>query len=261
MATGTSYDFAGKVALVTGGASGIGRATALAFGESRAWVAVADNDEDRGLQTVFMIQEAGGEGLFYKCDFSNLNSIHTLFAQIVKHQGKIDCAFNNAGIEGEDGSTVDCTEENWQKVIDFNLRGTWLCMKREILLMLNSGGGSIVNCSSISGIVGLQNTPAYVASNYGILGLTKTAALEFAKKNIRINAVCPGVIDTPMITRFTHDDPTIRKHLEECEPIGRIGRPEEVASAVLWLCSDQSSFVTGHSMAVDGGLGGTVERS
>lgn len=253
MAMGTSYDFAGKVALVTGGASGIGRATAFAFGESKAWVAVADIDEDRGLQTVFLIQEAGGEALFYKCDFADPKSIHNMFEQIVKHMGKIDCAFNNAGIEGEQGNTVTCTEENWQKTIDINLRGIWLCMKNELPLMLNAGGGTIVNCSSIAGLVGFQNSPAYVASKHGVVGLTKSAALEYAKNNIRINAVCPGVIETPMITRVTHDDPVARKELVESEPMGRLGKPEEIASTVLWLCSEQSSFVTGHSMVVDGG--------
>lgn len=253
MATGTSYDFGGKVVLVTGGASGIGRATALAFGESKAWVAVADIDEDRGLQTVFLIQEAGGEALFYKCDFADPNSIQNMFAQIIKHMGKIDCAFNNAGIEGGPGNTVDCTIENWQKTIDTNLRGIWLCMKNEIPLMLKSGGGAIVNCSSIAGLVGFQNSPAYVASKHAVLGLTKTAALEFAKNNIRVNAVCPGVIETPMINRITHDDPRARKELEDSEPMGRLGKPEEIAAAVLWLCSDQSSFVTGHPLAIDGG--------
>lgn len=254
MATGTSYDFAGKVALVTGGASGIGRATALAFGESKAWVAVADIDEDRGLQTVFMIQEAGGEGFFYRCDFADSNSIRNMFEQIVKHQGKIDCAFNNAGIEGVQASTVDYTEENWQKVIDINLRGAWLSMKYEIPLMLKSGGGSIVNCSSFAGLVGIQNSPAYAASTHGILGLTQTAALEFAKNNVRINAICPGIIETPMMIRYANAETKIVKQLADVEPMGRLGKPDEIASAVLWLCSDQSSFVTGHSLAVDGGL-------
>lgn len=253
MALGTSYDFTGKTVLVTGGASGIGRATALAFGESKAWVAVADIDEDRGLQTVFMIQEAGGEGLFFKCDFADPSSIQHLFAQITKHMGQIDCAFNNAGIEGASANTIECTEENWQKIMDTNLRGVWLCMKHEIPLMLQKGGGVIVNCSSIAGLVGFQNSPAYVASKHGIIGLTKTAALEFAKKNIRVNAVCPGVIETPMVLRYTHGDPEALKEFANAEPIGRLGKPEEIASAVLWLCSDQASFVTGHSMPVDGG--------
>ncbi|MGZ3769286.1 MAG: SDR family oxidoreductase [Bdellovibrio sp.] len=253
MATGTTYDFTGKVVLVTGGASGIGRATALAFGESKAWVAVADIDEDRGLQTAFMIQEAGGEALFFKCDFADPHAIENLFTQIVKHMGQINCAFNNAGIEGLQANTAECSLENWQRVMDINLRGTWLCMKNEIPLMLKAGEGSIVNCASIAGLVAFQNIPAYTASKHGIIGLTKTAALEFAKKNIRINAVCPGVIDTPMVTRYTHGETSARKLFEDAEPVGRLGKSEEIANAVLWLCSEQSSFVTGHPMVVDGG--------
>lgn len=253
MAVGTSYDFSGKVALVTGGASGIGRATALAFGESEAWVAVADIDEDRGLQTAYLIQEAGGEALFFKCDFGDPTSIHKMFEQIAKHMGKIDCAFNNAGIEGDAASTVDCSEANWQKVIDVNLRGVWLCMKHEIPFMLKAGAGSIVNCSSIAGLIGFESLPAYTASKHGTVGLTKTAALEYAKKNIRINAVCPGVIKTAMVERYTKNDPEALKQLADGEPMGRMGTPEEIASTVLWLCSDRSSFVTGYPLAVDGG--------
>ncbi|MGZ3774090.1 MAG: SDR family oxidoreductase [Pseudobdellovibrionaceae bacterium] len=254
MATGTTYDFTGKVALVTGGASGIGRATALAFGESNAWVGVADINEDRGLQTVFLIQQAGGEALFFKCDFSDPSSVQRMFKQIIQHMGKIDCAFNNAGIEGEQANTAKYSEDVWQKVIDVNLRGVWLCMKNEISSMLKSGGGTIVNCASVAGLVGFQNSSAYVASKHGVLGLTKTAALEFAKNNIRVNSVCPGVIETAMITRIMQEDSAALRKMVESEPIGRLGQPEEIAQAVLWLCSEQSSFVTGHSMVVDGGF-------
>lgn len=253
MATGTTYDFSGKIAFVTGAASGIGRATALAFAEAGAWVALADINEDGGQNTARMIQENGGEALFFKCDLGDSTSIPDVLSNVVKHMGPIDYAFNNAGIEGETGNTVECSESNWQTVINVNLRGIWLCMKNEIPQMLKKGGGAIVNTSSVAGVVGFQGIPAYVASKHGVLGLTKAAALEFATQKIRVNAICPGVIQTPMIDRFTKKDPDARTQLLAGEPMGRLGTPEEIASAVLWLCSDQSSFVTGHSLVVDGG--------
>lgn len=250
---GSGYDFSGKVALVTGGASGIGRATSLAFAHGGAWVAVSDVNEDGGQNTVHMIQEAGGEALFFKCDVGSVESVNTMMTNIVKNMGRVDYAFNNAGIEGVSADTVQCSEENWDRIIDINLRGVWLCMKHEISLMIKNGGGAIVNCSSIAGLVGFQGSPAYVASKHGILGLTKTAALEFAKQNVRVNAICPGVIQTPMIDRVTSKNISLQKQLMDSEPIGRLGTPDEIASAALWLCSDQSSFVTGHSLVVDGG--------
>ena len=248
-----TYNFSGKVAFVTGGASGIGRATALAFAQNGAWVAVADVNVDGGLNTIRMIEEAGGEAIFFKCDVADPTSIEKTFESIVKNMGKVDCAFNNAGTEGQSQSTTECTLENWQKTMDINLRGVWLCIKQEIPLMISHGGGSIVNCSSVAGLVGFQNSPAYTASKHGVIGLTKSAALEFAQKNVRVNAVCPGVIETPMIERFAHGDPQAYSQLKQGEPVGRLGKPEEIASSVLWLCSDQASFVTGHSLAVDGG--------
>lgn len=253
MTMGVPYDFTGKVAFVTGGASGIGRATALAFAEAGAWVALSDINEDGGLQTIRMIQESGGEGLFFKCDFASVSAIEHVLQSVLKHTGKIDCAFNNAGVEGESNTTADCTVENWHRTIDINLRGVWLCMKYEIASMLQKGGGSIVNCSSIAGMVGFVQSPAYVASKHGVLGLTKTAALEYAKQNIRVNAVCPGVIQTPMIDRVTYKKEDLHRQLTESEPMGRMGTPEEVAAAVLWLSSTQASFVTGQALAVDGG--------
>jgi NAD(P)-dependent dehydrogenase (short-subunit alcohol dehydrogenase family) len=167
--------------------------------------------------------------------------------------GRIDFAFNNAGIEGTQALTPECSAENWDRVIDVNLRGVWLCLKYQIPEMLKQGRGSIVNCSSIAGLIGFPGIPAYVASKHGVIGLTKTAALEFAKKNIRVNAICPGVIQTPMIDRFVHGEAKIQKQFIDGEPVGRIGTPEEIAAAALWLCSESSSFVTGHSLIVDGG--------
>ena len=167
--------------------------------------------------------------------------------------GRIDYAFNNAGIEGASAPTHECTEENWERTIGVNLKGTWLCMKHEIQHMLKQGKGAIVNCASIAGLVGFQGLPVYVASKHGVVGLTKTAALEYAKSGIRVNAVCPGVIKTNMVDRITGKEKEVEKQFENMEPVGRMGQPEEVAEAVIWLCSDAASFVTGDAMAVDGG--------
>ena len=254
MLNNMSYDFKGKVAFVTGGASGIGRSTALAFAQTGAWVAIADLNEDGGLQTAKMIQDEGGEAVFLKCDFGNAASTEHVVHSVIHHMGRLDLAFNNAGIEGDMALTEDCTLENWHRTIDVNLRGVWLCMKHEIHAMLKQGGGGrIVNCSSIAGLVGFVGSPAYVASKHGVIGLTKTAALEYAKKNIRVNAVCPGVIQTPMIDRVLKKDPSTLSQLVAGAPMGRLGSPEEIAASVLWLCSDLSSFVTGQALAVDGG--------
>lgn len=253
MTNSISYNFAGKVAFVTGAAAGIGRATALAFAQGGARVAVVDVNADGGMQTAHFIKEAGGEAHFFKCDVSKALEVRDVIEKTVGQFGRLDFAFNNAGIEGHQAVTPDCTEENWNRVIDINLKGVWLCMKYQIAQMLKQGGGSIVNCSSIAGLVGFMGIPAYVASKHGVLGLTKTAALEYAKANIRVNSICPGVIKTPMIDRFSHGEAQVQKQLIEGEPVGRMGQPEEIAAAVLWLSSDQSSFVTGHSLVVDGG--------
>lgn len=248
-----SYDFRNTVALITGASTGIGRATALAFGKSGAQVVLADVNMDALGKTAFEIKEAGGKAEFFKCDVSKDADVKVLVAKTVSLFGRLDMAFNNAGVEGQQALTPDCTEENWDRVFNTNLKGVWLCMKYQIPQMLKQGGGSIVNCSSIAGVIGFPGIPAYTASKHGVLGLTKTAALEYAKNNIRVNAVCPGVIQTPMIDRFTHGEAQIRKQLVDGEPIGRVGQPDEIASAVLWLSSPDAAFTTGHSMVIDGG--------
>ncbi len=242
--------FENKVIIVTGAGSGIGRATAIAFAKEGGKVIVSDIQEQNGLATVEAIKKEKGEAYFIKCDVSSEDQVKNLVDKTVERYGKLDCAYNNAGVEGLPYSTIECSTENWDKTININLKGVWLCMKYEIPAMLQYGKGSIVNCSSIAGLVGFESIPAYVASKHGVIGLTETAALEFAKKNIRVNAVCPGAIHTPMLDRFTHGE---EKTMAEQDPMGRVGRPEEIADSVLWLCSDKSSYVTGQSIAVDGG--------
>jgi len=243
--------FQNKVALVTGGSFGIGRATAIAFANRGAKVVIADWVEDN--ETLNAITSAKGNAIFVKCDVSKDADVKNLINKTVATFGQLDYAFNNAGIEGVSAPTQDCTEENWERTIGVNLKGIWLCMKYEIPQMLKQGKGAIVNNASIAGVVGFQGIPAYVASKHGVIGLTKNAALENAKAGIRVNVVCPGVIRTPMIDRFTGKQKEVEKQFESMEPIGRLGQPEEVAEAVIWLCSDGASFVTGHSLVVDGG--------
>jgi NAD(P)-dependent dehydrogenase (short-subunit alcohol dehydrogenase family) len=244
----------GKVALVTGGGSGIGRATALAFAREGAKVVVADVVVQGAEETVGMIKKAGGEAICVKVDVSKAAEVEAMVKKTVEAYGRVDCAFNNAGIEGVIAQTVECTEENWDRVVDIDLKGVWLCLKYEIPQMLTQGGGAIVNTASVAGLVGFQGIPAYVASKHGVAGLTKTAALEYAKSGIRVNAVCPGVIDTPMVKRAFGSSPEFAEAASSMEPVGRLGKPEEIAEAVVWLCSDAASFVTGLPMAVDGGL-------
>ncbi|MBI3304079.1 MAG: SDR family oxidoreductase [Deltaproteobacteria bacterium] len=243
----------GKIALVTGGGSGIGRATALAFAREGAKVVVADVVIEGGEETVRLIKAAAGEAAFVKADMAKAVEAEAMVNKAVATYGRLDCAHNNAGIEGAMGTTADYTEENWERVIRVNLTGVWLCMKYEISQMLKQGGGAIVNTASDAGLLGVPQMPAYVASKHGVVGLTKTAALEYAKSGIRVNAVCPGVIQTPMVERVTSRRPGMVERMVAAEPIGRMGRPEEIAEAVVWLCSDAASFVTGHAMAVDGG--------
>lgn len=244
----------GKVALVTGGGSGIGKATALAFARNGARVAVVDVDVTCGEETAHEVVEAGSEAIFLDADVGNGEQVRTVVDRTVANFGRLDCACNNAGISGAQARTADCTEENWDRTILVNLKGVWLCMKYEILRMLEQGSGVIVNTSSVAGLVGLKNWSAYVASKHGVVGLTKSAALEYAKAGIRINAVCPSIIGTSMAEYFTGGDPRVEAHILAQQPLSRMGKPEEVAEAVLWLCSDAASFVTGHALAVDGGL-------
>ncbi len=243
--------FEGKVAIVTGGSFGIGRAAAIAFAKRGAKVMIADWVENN--ETLNSIKGSGGEAIFFKCDVSDDTNVRIMVETTIKKFGRLDFAFNNAGIEGISAPTQDCSMENWERTINVNLRGVWLCMKYEIPHMLKQAKGAIVNNASIAGLVGFPGIPAYVASKHGVLGLTKNAALENAKLGIRVNAVCPGVIKTPMIDRFTGKNKEVEKQFENMEPIGRMGQPEEVAEAVIWLCSDSASFVTGQTLAVDGG--------
>jgi len=244
----------GKVALVTGGSSGIGRATALIFAREGAKVVVADVTVDAGEETVRMIKAAGGEAIFVKVDVAKASEVEALIKKTVETYGRLDCAFNNAGIEGKFTPTTEGTEENWNRVIDINLKGVWLCLKYEIPQMLKQGGGSIVNTASVAGLVGAAGGSAYVASKHGVNGLTKTAALEYAKQGVRVNAVCPGGIRTPMLERIMSGNPGMSEMVAAMEPVGRLGKPEEIGEAVVWLCSDSASFVTGLPMAVDGAM-------
>ncbi|MCY4385970.1 MAG: SDR family oxidoreductase [Desulfurellaceae bacterium] len=245
--------FKSKVALVTGGSSGIGRATALAFAQRGARVVVADLGVEGGEETASLIQNTGGEALFIQTDVAQANEIEHLVGKTVETYGQLDCALNNAGIAGDLSLTADCSEEHWNRVMSINLRGVWLCMKHELPQMLKQGSGAIVNTASVLGLVGIIGQAAYVAAKHGVVGLTKTAALEYAKSGIRVNAVCPGVIQTPMVEGVINAQPELTEGLLALEPVGRLGKPEEIAQTAVWLCSDAASFVTGHSMAADGG--------
>lgn len=243
--------FEGKVAMVTGGGSGMGEAASLAFAREGAKVVVVDIDPASGSETVTRIERADGQALYQQADVSSESDVESVVRAAVDAYGALDCAFNNAGFVGSNAKIAEYLESEWDRLIDVNLKGVWLCMKYQIKQMLAQGGGAIVNNSSALGLVG-GGSGAYAASKHAVVGLTKTAALEYARDGIRINAVCPGPTATPPLLRLL-DDPERRRRSAERIPMGRLGQPSEIAEAVLWLCSDAASFVTGSAFSVDGG--------
>jgi NAD(P)-dependent dehydrogenase (short-subunit alcohol dehydrogenase family) len=243
----------GKIGLVTGGTSGIGRDASVLFARAGAKVVVAGRREVEGKETVDLIQAAGGEGLFVKADVSRAADVEALVQKTVEKFGRLDVAFNNAGVEGNWIPIAEQSEEEWDRTIDINLKGVWLCLKHEIRQMLKQSGGAIVNMASVAGWIGSAGAATYCASKHGVIGLTKSAALETARDGIRINAVCPAVIETPMGERL-FGAPEMKQFALGLHPIGRFGTPMEVAEAVVWMCSDRASFMTGQSLVLDGGF-------
>ena len=240
-----------KAAIITGGSSGIGRAAAVALAKQGVKIAIAARRSKEGEETVRLIKEAGSEGIFVKTDVANENDVRSLVEKTVKQYNRLDYAFNNAGIEEKTTPLVDQTSEVFDQIMNVNVKGVWLSMKYEIPEMIRTGGGAIVNTSSGAGVIGYPQQPIYIASKHAVLGLTKSAALEYAKSGIRINAIAPGVTETEMVERV---DKQLIEHLKSITPIGRIGDPQEIANAVVWLLSDKASFVLGHTLLVDGGV-------
>ena len=249
-----SMTFSGKVALVTGGAAGIGRATALAFAAEGLQVVVSDVDVAGGEGTVQLIRDAGGEAVFVRCDVTRDAEVKALMDATVAQYGRLDYAFNNAGIEIEQGKLADGSEAEFDAIMGVNVKGVWLCMKYQLPLLMAQGGGAIVNTASVAGLGAAPKMSIYSASKHAVIGLTKSAAIEFAKKKVRVNAVCPAVIDTDMFRRAYEADPKKGEFAIAMHPVGRIGKVEEIAAAVLYLCSDAAAFTTGQALAIDGGV-------
>ena len=249
-----SYDFEGQVALVTGASSGIGLATAKAFADAGAAVVLADINEDALRTATDELTLAGHQAIGVRCDVADEAQAAAMVERTVATYGRLDMAFNNAGIVGFTGDLADESAESFDRVTAINLRGIWTCMKHELRQMRTQGSGAIVNCSSLGGLVGLAGRASYHATKHGVIGLTKSAAMEYAPRGIRINAVCPGVIDTPMNSAMAENQPDALKEIMRDQPIGRLGRPDEIAAAAIWLCSPAASFVLGVALPVDGGF-------
>jgi NAD(P)-dependent dehydrogenase (short-subunit alcohol dehydrogenase family) len=248
--------FEEKAVLITGGASGIGRAAALAFARRGAKLAIADMNPDAGEETVRLVKDVGEDAVFVKTDVTSPEEIERMVEMTIDRFGRLDVGVNNAGIEGDLAPTAEYSDDMWERVISVNLTGVWRSMRAEIPHILKSGGGAIVNVASILGVVGFGTTPAYTAAKHGVLGLTKVAALEYAPQGIRINAVCPGFIETGMVMERgvkAGKDPEAHQGLVDLHPIGRLGQPEEIADAITWLASDEATFLAGHALVADGG--------
>ncbi len=246
----------GKIALVTGAGSGIGRASALKFAKEGAKVVIADINTEGGEETLKMVKDAGGEGIFVKTDVSNKEDVEAMVSKAVETYGRLDCAYNNAGIGATGGLLADAPEENWDRTMSINLKGVWYCMRAEIRQMLEQGGGAIVNTASAGGLRASMFVADYTTSKHGVVGLTRSGAVDYATRGIRVNCVCPGIVNTALSAPL-QADPNMAAIFASMQPPNRFAEPEEIANAAVWLCSDEASFVNGHALAVDGGM--TIE--